>query len=85
MGEQPMSNGKPDTHECSDDTLCEGARHQLTDASEGEPCLSAEMVPDYDAPCGRKAFQIIDLGDAACSSTWLQRHRMRKRRLLRKR
>jgi hypothetical protein len=85
MDDQPISYGKLDTHEHSDDQLCEGTTNQFTDASEGQPWLSAEMVSDYDAPCGCENFQIIDLGESACFSTWLQRRRKRERLLQRKR
>ena len=69
----------------SDDPLGEDATGMYTDAPESQPWLSAEMVPDYDEPCGFDAFQIIDLDESTCSSTWLKRRRKRQRLLKRKR
>ena len=50
-----------------DDTLSEDATVIYHNAPECEPWLSAEMVPDHDAPCGREAFQIIDLNGSTGS------------------
>ena len=85
MDDQPISRGKSDTYVRLDDQLCEGATHHFTDASAGEPWLSAEMVPDNVVPCGSEAFQIIDLGRSACSSTWLERRQKRQQLPQRKR
>ena len=56
-----------------------------THEGSGDPFLEDATNWSIDAPSGREAFQIVDLGGSTGSSTWLKRRRKRQRLLKRKR